>query len=87
MFAPHRSSVVFVVALLCQACGSSEPLAPAGDRVLPTALRLRAEATGSDAGKNINCHLDILITLAASPQDSLRQVQAPEQRLEARIAF
>ena len=64
MNAPGRSSIVVIAALLCQACGSSEALSPVGDRILPTSLRLMAEATGSDAGKDINCHLDILMISA-----------------------
>lgn len=33
-----------------------------------------AEATGSDAGKDINCHLDIRMTLAGSPERSTDRV-------------
>ncbi|HEV8357638.1 MAG TPA: hypothetical protein VGQ17_12875 [Gemmatimonadales bacterium] len=52
-----------IAALLCQACGASETLAPVGDRVLPASLRLLAEAAGTDAGKDIQCSLDILVRL------------------------
>jgi hypothetical protein len=74
MNAPDRRSIVIIAALLCQACGSSEALSPAGDRVLPTTLRLMAEATGSDAGKDINCHLDIRMMLAGAPERSTHRV-------------
>jgi len=74
MLAPARGSTVLVVALLCQACGSSEALGPAGERVLPTTLRLLAEASGSDAGKDINCSLDIRMTLQGAPERSTQRV-------------
>jgi hypothetical protein len=74
MLAPARGSTVLVAALLCRACGSSEALAPVGDRILPTTLRLLAEATGSDAGKDINCSLDIRMMLQGSPERSIHRV-------------
>lgn len=70
----RRLSLGIVAALLCLVSCSSETLAPAEDRVLPVDLRLQAEAAGIDAGKDINCMLDILMRLDGSIDRSTYRV-------------
>jgi hypothetical protein len=64
---------LLTTALIGQGCGNGT-LSPADERVLPAGLRLVAEATGTDAGKDLSCSLGILARLDGAIERSTGRI-------------
>jgi hypothetical protein len=75
---PFRRSLarprLLALTLMSLACGTEAALGPVGDRVLPTELRLQAQAAGVDAGKDISCSLDTHLRLDGAVDRSTHRV-------------